>query len=195
MNPQIRYLILALTDRCNLKCSTCYRGDSLSLEDMSGDTIRQSIHIAATSAPSFHLQLTGGEPPLVPSAIETAVKAVQKTGRCQSIGIQTNATWLTPSIFSLFQAHQLKVGVSLDGPPEIHEQQRGMAAETLRGLQRLENAGISFGVTRNLFVMPAALRAWQWIRKEIYFLAARPWEIRHFQPAMFGNPDSKRCSC
>jgi uncharacterized protein len=41
----------------------------------------------------------------------------------------------------------MAVGVSLDGPPAVHEQQRGMAAETLRGLKLLEREGIPFRVT------------------------------------------------
>ena len=72
---------------------------------------------------------------------------LNETGRCGSIGIQTNATCLTADLLDLFRAHRIEVGVSLDGPPAVHQRQRGMAAETLRGLHSLETAGIPFRVT------------------------------------------------
>ncbi|BBO82432.1 radical SAM/SPASM domain-containing protein [Desulfosarcina ovata subsp. sediminis] len=142
----IRYLILALTHRCNLRCAYCYNGDGNSETDMPEAVMRQAIGQASSQKP-FHLQLTGGEPTLVPLSIEKAAILARKTGRCRSLGIQTNATCLTPDLLTLFKTYSFQIGVSLDGPPAIHQQQRGMAAETLRGLQQLEGAGIPFRVT------------------------------------------------
>ncbi len=114
---------------------------------MSEAVIRQAIDLAASQGQPFHLQLTGGEPTLLPAAIHNAATLARDTGRCRSLGIQTNATGLTPELLALFKAHDMQVGVSLDGPPAIHEQQRGMAAETLRGLQMLDAAGVDFRIT------------------------------------------------
>lgn len=143
----IRYLILTLTTRCNLQCSYCYNGDLYCKADMSEKVMVRAVSLVAGGGYSFHLQLTGGEPTLVPALIERAAVLAHETGRCDSIGIQTNATCLTPELLDLFRAYQIEVGVSLDGPPSVHQQQRGMAAETLRGLHLLETAGIPFRVT------------------------------------------------
>ena len=109
--------------------------------------IRQAVSQVASRGQQFHLQLTGGEPTLVPTSIEKAAAMARATGRCRSLGIQTNATRLTPDLLTVFKDYELQVGVSLDGPPAVHQQQRGMAAETLRGLQMLDAAGIAFRVT------------------------------------------------
>lgn len=143
----IRYLILALTTHCNLQCSYCYNGDLYCVEDMSETVMLRAVSLVAGGGQPFHLQLTGGEPTLVPALIERAAVLAHETGRCGSIGIQTNATCLTPDLLDIFRTYQIEVGVSLDGPPSIHQQQRGMAAETLRGLHLLETAGIPFRVT------------------------------------------------
>jgi len=143
----VRYLILVLTARCNLRCRYCYYGDADEPADMSMAVLEQAIGMAATAGSRFHLQLTGGEPTLVPALVEAAADRARKTGRCPTIGIQTNGTCLTRDMLRLFQQVDMQVGVSLDGPPQVHQTQRGMAAETLRGLQLLESARIPFRVT------------------------------------------------
>ena len=143
----LRYLILELTTRCNLHCRYCYHGDRSYSADMSPEVIVQAIRLAAEDGHPFHLQLTGGEPTLVPMLIRKAAEVAEISGRCQSMGIQTNGTLLSPDIIGILKKHAFQVGVSLDGPPMIHAYQRGRAGDTLRGLQQLENAGIPFGTT------------------------------------------------
>lgn len=144
----IRYLILCLTRRCNLRCLYCYNGEGNSKTlDMPKAVMAQAIQTVASQGEPYHLQLTGGEPTLVAESIEKALSLAHDTGHCRSMGIQTNATGLTPDLLRLFNTYDVQVGVSLDGPPAVHQQQRGMAAETLRGLQMLESGGIAFRVT------------------------------------------------
>lgn len=143
----IRYLILVLTTRCNLRCRYCYFGESEQPADMPVAVMQQALGMAGTDCPTFHLQLTGGEPTLVPSLIEKSAALARETGRCHSIGIQTNGTCLTREILAIFQQYRIQVGISLDGPPQIHQNERGMTAETLKGLRMLESARIPFRVT------------------------------------------------
>jgi uncharacterized protein len=143
----IRYLILALTTRCQLQCRYCYNGRPASKEDMTGDVLQKAIAMAAGHDQGFHLQLTGGEPTLVPELIAQAADMARKTGRCRSIGIQTNGIGLSPALLELFKLYRFQVGVSVDGPPAVQQQQRGMAAETFKGLGRLESADIPFRIT------------------------------------------------
>jgi uncharacterized protein len=143
----LRYLILALTNRCNLQCRYCYNGEPSNTDDMPEAVMVRAISMAADGGKPFHLQLTGGEPTLVPTLLDRAAVLAHQTGRCDSIGIQTNATRLTPALLDVIGNHKIEVGVSLDGPPSIHQQQRGMATQTLRGLQLLETSGVPFRVT------------------------------------------------
>jgi uncharacterized protein len=139
---------LVLTTRCNLKCRYCYNDPSSAAMDMPEKVIQNAIALAAAGGQTFHLQLTGGEPTLTPELIQKAAAIARDTGRCSSIGIQTNATTcLTIELMDLFKVYAFQVGVSLDGPPEIQQLQRGMTSETLRGLRILDEAGIPFRVT------------------------------------------------
>src|SRR5207248_2905774 len=62
--------------------------------------------------------------------------------------LQTNATLITEDWCDFFSRHTLRVGVSLDGPKEIHDKYRrdrrgrGTFEKTLRGIQMLQKNGI-----------------------------------------------------
>ena len=143
----LRYLILALTTRCNLRCVYCYHGELPRPTTMSRPVIDAALALAEGQDSSFHLQLTGGEPTLVPDLLEYAVRQARGLRRSCTIGVQTNGTALTKELARLFQTYQVQVGVSLDGPPTIHQKVRGGTAETLRGLALLEKCGVPFRVT------------------------------------------------
>jgi uncharacterized protein len=114
---------------------------------MTAEVMQRAIAMAAGHERGFHLQLTGGEPTLVPELISQAAGMAHKTGRCRSIGIQTNGIEVSPALVELFKRYHFQVGVSVDGPPAVQQQQRGMAAETFRGLGLLESAGVPFRIT------------------------------------------------
>jgi uncharacterized protein len=143
----IRYLILALTTRCNLNCSYCYNGEASPPLDMSPAVLQAAVELAVEGGGPFHLQLSGGEPTLVPDLIRLAARRASETGRCGQIGLQTNATCLTAEVVDVIKSYEIQVGISLDGPPQVHQHQRGKAAETLRGMHLLEAAEIPFRVT------------------------------------------------
>lgn len=151
----IRYLILALTTRCNLHCRYCYYWVQHFENDMTSDVIRRAISLAVSGGQPFHLQLTGGEPVLVPGMVEEAAALAHDAGQCFSIGIQTNGTCLTSDLIAIIKKYQMEVGVSLDGPPVIHEQQRGRASETFRGLQLLERENILIRLRERDLLMTA----------------------------------------
>ena len=144
---QIDYLILALTNRCNLECAYCYNGKSRQKTDMDPDVLARAFALVASGDRPLQIQLTGGEPTLVPELIEQVVGLASGLGRPVSLAIQTNATCLTPELVDFFRNYSIQVGVSLDGPPGIQEKIRGKAADTLAGLKLLENGGVPFRVT------------------------------------------------
>ena len=89
---QINYLILALTTRCNLRCRYCYHGDPETRLDMAPSILQRAVMRAATGSGPLHIQLTGGEPCLVPELIETACRLAQQLQRPLTMGIQVNGT-------------------------------------------------------------------------------------------------------
>ncbi|MGE4560821.1 MAG: radical SAM protein, partial [Desulfobulbus sp.] len=144
---QINFLILALTTRCNLHCRYCYHGNPATRLDMEPATLERAFHAAETGSGPLQVQLTGGEPCLVPRLVEMACRRAQQLQRPFTMGIQMNGTCLNPKIIELMHTFGLQVGISLDGSPRIQESLRGQAAETLRGLMLLEQEEIPFRVT------------------------------------------------
>lgn len=96
---------------------------------------------------SCHVQMSGGEPTLVPDLIETAAQTLKKERPHASMGIQTNATLLDRSLVRMFAKYNIQVGVSLDGPVEVQERLRGHAVKTLKGLKLMESENVPFRVT------------------------------------------------
>ncbi len=142
-----RYLVLLLTEACNLHCAYCYRGDPSGMQYMPRDIAEAGIRLAASSGLPFHVQMTGGEPTLEPGLIERVAGLIRKEAWPATIGIQTNGTLLDRSIIRIFKKYDIQVGVSLDGPPSIQETLRGKAYATMKGLKLLSDEGVGFRVT------------------------------------------------
>ncbi|MGQ9920588.1 MAG: radical SAM protein [Desulfobacca sp.] len=147
MAPTIRYLTLWLTEACNLHCRYCYRPPVTAPQTMSREVIDRALTLAAGSGRPFHVQLSGGEPTLVPELIAYTAQRLRKLGGRATLGLQTNGTRLTSALVTLVQRYHLQVGLSVDGPPAVHDALRGGFAETLAGMQLLEQAQVPFRVT------------------------------------------------
>lgn len=142
----LRMLVLSLTTRCNLACRYCYAGCSPYGIDMSRDVIERALDMIVPGVPC-HIQMTGGEPTLVPELIELTADMARRGGRDVSLAVQTNATLLTSDLVHLFKTRGIQVGVSLDGPPDIQQKLRGRAADTLKGLHLLDAMDVPFRAT------------------------------------------------
>jgi uncharacterized protein len=146
MFSSLRYLILSITSRCNIHCIYCHQSASDERMDMSDQVIDKSLDLANNGQPLL-IQITGGEPTLLPDAIDRIGYKSQRMKRRPRLALQTNGTLLTPQIIRLLKKYQIQVGLSIDGPPNIQEDLRGRANETLQGMRLLESAEMVFRVT------------------------------------------------
>ncbi len=144
--PPIRYLVLWLTTDCNLHCKYCYRSEEPPLA-ISRELIEASLYMASSSGLPFHIQLAGGEPTLEPDLIEFVGKKVRSYGLPTTIAIHTNGTLIEESIVKILKKYDIRVGVSIDGPPGIQETLRGESGATFRGLLLLEKMNMPIKVT------------------------------------------------
>ena len=142
-----RYIVLLLTTACNLNCVYCYRGKRGNVQSMPVKVAVKAIEMAAQSGLPFHVQLSGGEPTLEPELIEWIASFIRKKNLPATIGIQTNGTLLDISLIKVFKHYDIQVGVSLDGPPDVHEKLRGKSGPTIKGLKLLSDHDVPFRVT------------------------------------------------
>ena len=117
---------------CNLDCKYCfflskellYPGERLRMaDDLLEIYIRQLLE--SQPGPEISVAWQGGEPTLMGlDFFRRAVSCVQHHRRPGTViehTIQTNGTELTPEWCEFFREHQFLVGLSLDGPREMHD--------------------------------------------------------------------------
>ncbi len=149
MNKSIKpkFLMLLVTNDCNLNCVYCYRDKHSKIQDMPFEIAEKSLILAGSSKDYFHVQLTGGEPLLNPELIEKIARFIYKKNLPASIGVQTNGVLLDNALINLFKRYKIQVSISIDGPPEIHEILRGKANRVFENLRLLAKSEVPFKVT------------------------------------------------
>ncbi|MBM9520792.1 radical SAM protein [Desulforhopalus vacuolatus] len=143
---KISYLIVALTSRCNLHCAGCIQNASAKGNDMD-DRVMDTLLARMDNGKPLLVQLTGGEPTLLPEKIERFARAVQQFRRKPRLALQTNGTLITPHLVAILRKYEIETGLSIDGPPELQEELRGGSTAALKGLRLLEAKRIPFRVT------------------------------------------------
>jgi len=98
----------------------------------------------------------GGEPLLAGVDFFRKVIALQKKygnqGQIVSNSVQTNVTMLDSEWIKLFKEYNFLVGVSLDGPPEVHNYYRGYTSgkgsfkKVMEGINLLRKGGVEFNI-------------------------------------------------
>ena len=147
---------------CNLDCSYCfflskemlYSGSRFKMaDDLLVDYLRQLIE-AHAEAPEVTIAWQGGEPTLMGvdffrRSVEIAEQFL-RPGQRAEYTIQTNATLLDEAWGAFFAEHEFLVGVSIDGPREIHDTYRvnkggkGSFDQVMSGLAVLRAAGVEW---------------------------------------------------
>ncbi|HYW55019.1 MAG TPA: radical SAM protein [Candidatus Elarobacter sp.] len=155
-------LIVKLAALCNLNCSYCYvyngeddgyRARPRFISDEVFDALleRTAAYCARRAPHTMRFAFHGGEPTLIgPDRFaQLAARARSRLGPVlRGLSIQTNATLIDERWTRVLIDNHVTVGVSLDGPAEIHDAARvdhlarGSHARTLHGIERLRAAGV-----------------------------------------------------
>ena len=121
---------------CNLECRYCYYvgrqpvESGIDLLRMPEGLLEQYIaqHIAASADPVIMFSWHGGEPTLLGLGYFRMIVALQEKyrprGKRISNGIQTNGLLLNEEWCRFLSAEHFGVGLSLDGPPDLHDAYR-----------------------------------------------------------------------
>lgn len=147
----IKYLILRVTNNCNASCSFCLNNYYQSKQASTAPelSVEEYSKIAKKLKGLVLLNLSGGEPYLRPDLFEIADAFVVHSG-AWLISSPTNGSFPERTVdFAerMLAKHKniiLKIGISIDGTCELHNQIRGLpsgyekALETAGKLKRLQ---------------------------------------------------------
>ena len=148
---------------CNLGCSYCffldkeslYEGDQFRMSDKMLDTYIRSL-IEAHRTPEVTVAWQGGEPTMMGLGFYRKAIALQERYRRPGMSflntMQTNGTLLTDEWCAFLAEQDFLVGISIDGPRELHDAFRvnkrgkGTFDKVMRGLRLLQKHGVEYNV-------------------------------------------------
>jgi len=158
-NPSLGAMVKPVDGRCNLNCTYCYYRPIPEIVEQSPRLgydelerfVRDYLEISRLS-PTMVWQ--GGEPLLAGIEFyERALKLQRKYNKASvpvTNVIQTNGTLLTEEWAGFFSRNSFLVGVSVDGPPELHNTYRrdahGTHERAMNALRLLRGARVDFNV-------------------------------------------------
>jgi len=159
---------------CNLDCSYCfflskemlYPGSRFRMADDLLETYIRQLVEAHAGSPEVTIAWQGGEPTLMGldffrRSVELA-QAYVAPGQRVSHTIQTNGTLVDAEWASFFAEHGVLVGISIDGPRDVHDAFRvdkggkGSFDRVMRGLDALRSAGADWNALTTLHAGNAA---------------------------------------
>jgi uncharacterized protein len=156
-------LIKPASADCNLRCPYCFYLKRSSLypetarhrmpQDVLDRLVRRYME---TEQPHYAFCWQGGEPTLMGlDFYKRVIELQQKYGRSGSSvanALQTNGLLLDDDFAAHFAAYNFLIGVSLDGPADIHDRFRvhaggaGSHAQVLKAIERLKQGGADFNI-------------------------------------------------
>lgn len=189
---------------CNLDCDYCFYLEKQALFSpgeqfrMSDEVLSSFITNYITSQPTPDVEFVwqGGEPTLLGIDFFKRVVELQKPFADQktiSNAFQTNGTLLTDEWCVFLKENNFMVGISLDGPREIHDCYRhdrlgkGTFDRVMQGLRLLQEHGVDYNV------LTSVARATARQPLEVYqFLKDAGVEFIQFAPIVERLPDEVR---
>jgi uncharacterized protein len=151
------HLIVLPTEKCNFRCSYCYEDFKLGrMKPAMRQALKTYITTQAATLQSLSLDWFGGEPLLafdvMADVLPEVKNACEKSG-CRFTGhITTNGYYLTPDkAKKLLQWDLTSFQVTLDGPPEYHNDRRRLHPSTRAEAEAPRNdAGTFDRILQNL---------------------------------------------
>lgn len=159
INDRVRLLVLQGTPFCNLGCSYCYLSEQQRATKslMPLETVHQAARFLKDSGllkDELTILWHAGEPLTAPmSYYKEAIKILRSalSGEVDlKFDFQTNAVSVTEEWCRFINDHDLRIGVSIDGPEHIHNAYRlskngkGTFSAVMRGIEKLKKNNIPF---------------------------------------------------
>jgi uncharacterized protein len=161
--PGIHVLAKPIGPICDIACDYCFYLEKKALFDedprwrMSDEVLAAYVdgYVAAQATPVVEFVWHGGEPTLMGLEFFRRVMKLQEPHRARKEirnSIQTNGLRLDDAWCAFLKEHGFLVGVSLDGPKDIHDIYRkdrlgrGTFDRVMAGVRKLQEHGVPFNV-------------------------------------------------
>lgn len=163
LNTSMSILIKPASSSCNLKCKYCFYNDVADNREVinygimnidTADTIIKKAFDENTESIFFMFQ--GGEPTIAGlDFFEKFISIVKKYNINKTkvnFSLQTNGTLLNEEWAKFLKANNFLVGISLDGPKDIHDQLRlsssykGSYKEVIKSIKLLKKYNVPFNI-------------------------------------------------
>jgi uncharacterized protein len=161
--PAFHLMAKPVGPRCNLACHYCFYRSKRDLYPgsrirMSDDVLEAYIRqtIAAHKVPEVTFAWQGGEPTLAGLDFFTKALDFQKKycrpGMVIRNTLQTNGTLLNDRWCDFFRKNRFLVGISIDGPKELHDAFRtdahgeGTFGRVMHGLSLMKKHGVDYNI-------------------------------------------------
>lgn len=150
--------IVKCTRLCNLRCGYCHDWRAEADQTMPFEVL--ATFTARALQDPTHLSVDfiwhGGEPTVLPQRFFERALYLQsryrRPGQRVNNILQTNGTRFTDAWVRFAAQYRLGLGISIDGPPEVHDRHRphvsgrGSFAAVAESLQRIQRAGLPYTV-------------------------------------------------
>jgi len=153
-------VVVKVAERCNLACPHCYyfyldydgTGNAPLLTEEAADELPRFLvrSLDQLNLQQLNVFLHGGEPLLFKKPrFDDLCRRLRETLDPLvdlRLGVQTNGVLIDDEWVEIFARHQIKVGVSIDGPKQLHDRHRpdkrgrGSYDGAVRGLRVLQSA-------------------------------------------------------
>ncbi|MDI1285324.1 MAG: radical SAM protein, partial [Reyranella sp.] len=161
--PEVEMVIIQPTPFCNINCSYCYLPDRSNKHVLSQATVTRlftELFASGWTNPEITILWHAGEPLAVPISFYreafATIEGLRPKDGPRPVRVkhsfQTNGMLITDAWCDLFKEWDVGIGVSIDGPRELHDFHRktrsgaGTFDKTIAGIRCLREAGYPFHV-------------------------------------------------
>ena len=152
--PRPAFFMLDLTSKCNFKCRYCLREIEGNNESITWEQLDKTLDFLIAYAREYHLpgmtiQPWGGEPMIEFEKILHIRKRFDDEEIPLCMTMETNGSLMTEEAAEKLKQARVKVGISIDGYPAIHNYYRRLRGgqesfeDVWRGIQNLKKAGFT----------------------------------------------------
>ncbi len=149
------FVVKPVGNRCNLRCDYCFFPTHDAMPVMPPEVLQALFRrVAEAGLPAVEFVWHGGEPLLAGRPFYRLVLELQRSllpGVRVKNTLMTNGTLLDDAWAAFLVEHGFRVGVSVDGPPAVHDRHRhdaagqGSFAAMAEGCRRLQAVGLRVG--------------------------------------------------